>query len=351
MMKIGIFSDVAEEPNAGPGNHLNNLIKAVTAADTGHEFILLHTSAGDHKLYEGRDSLQISSNPLRNVRTLRTENFDILHLDCIAPFLGDTALVATQFGDVHFAPQHLWPQDRLTNYRKIVAQRILSPFFESVMVSSKSAKSNLVDGGIASDLLHVVNPGLDPAFREVEPDEGGDFLLHVSSCSIRKNPENMLKAYEMLADDHDIPLKIVGQGWSEDLIDRYISSSAVRNRIEWLGRVEKERLISLYQNALLYLAPTRHEGFGLTPLEAMACGTPVVSHHVYAVPEVVGDAALLVDNPEDAAAFADAIGRLLDDEGLRSELREKGLERVDLFSWEDTAEKVIDIYDSVDSRH
>ena len=102
-------------------------------------------------------------------------------------------------------------------------------------------------------------------------------------------------------------------------------------------------LVSAYQEADLLVHPSLYEGFGFPPLEAMACGTPVVSSDRTSLPEVLGDAALLVD-PEDAEALAGAMARVLDDETLRDSLRQKGLERARIYTWQRAAQQTMDVY-------
>jgi glycosyltransferase involved in cell wall biosynthesis len=116
-----------------------------------------------------------------------------------------------------------------------------------------------------------------------------------------------------------------------------------------LGRVTDEDLHKLYVAARLHVHPAHYEGFGLPPLEAMACGTPTVVSNVSSLPEVVGDAALLV-NPEDWEEIAVAMHRVLTDDDLRLELRAKGLQRAQCFSWHQAARQTLDVYRLVYAR-
>jgi glycosyltransferase involved in cell wall biosynthesis len=116
--------------------------------------------------------------------------------------------------------------------------------------------------------------------------------------------------------------------------------------VRFLGFLPDETLAVVYRLAAVFVFPSLYEGFGLPPLEAMACGTPVVTSNVSSLPEVVGDAALLVD-PYSAEAIADAMRRVLTDTSLRSDLRARGLARAGEFSWEQSARRVREIYDEV----
>ena len=120
----------------------------------------------------------------------------------------------------------------------------------------------------------------------------------------------------------------------------------LRDRVRFLGPVAEADLPVLYAAATAFVVPGRYEGFGLPVLEAMACGTPVACSNVSSLPEVVGDAGLLVDprNPEEMAI---AIHRLVTDDALHAELRDKGLQRAQTFSWEKAARKTLDVYRKV----
>ncbi|MDY6766080.1 MAG: glycosyltransferase family 4 protein [Candidatus Nanohaloarchaea archaeon] len=356
-MKVGIFSDVAESRSGGPDNIMYNLVDQLCSLDHGHDIVLLHTSQGDSDIYDGRDDMQIPENPARSALKLRSEGFDVVHFDSVAkqeslvyPFLLDAALVATQYGDVHFADADIRPQSRRQILEKRWAQRVASRFLDTVMPISESAKQNL-SKGIPADKMEVVYPGLDRIFEDVEVlprEERSPFLFNVSNLNARKNPAALLGAYERLvADGYDHDLKIAGKNWNEDVLAAHMDDAAAMDRVELLGKIPVDEVKEYYKRCMVYLAPTRHEGFGLTPLEAMACGTPVVSNGVYAVPEVVGDAGLLVDDPDDVDGFTDAVERLLDDKELWATLSEKGQERAQEFTWEESARTVVNIYERV----
>jgi glycosyltransferase involved in cell wall biosynthesis len=171
------------------------------------------------------------------------------------------------------------------------------------------------------------------------------FVLFVGTIEPRKNLETLLEAWAQLAARP--PLVIAG-GWGW----RYES---VRERLERLGEgvrllgaVEPEALPALYNLATCLAHPAWYEGFGLTPLEAMACGTPVVCSDTSSLPEVVGDAALLV-SPAQVEGWRRTLERILDDADLRAELRRKGLVRAAQFSWDRTAELTWDVIEAAAS--
>lgn len=359
-MRIGIFSDIAEMPYTGPGNHIYNLIRFVRKQTDDHEIVCLHASEGDggSDLYEDGPHVSVSSNPVRGALQLWSHDIDVLHFTCISarevyvyPLLLRTENVVTQYGDVHYANPAIAPQSPLVLRRKRWMQPILSRLFSHIFVSSESAKRSFIKGGVPEEKLNVVSPGIDSSFHRLSPDitERDPFLLHVSSFQeTRKNPRLLLQAFEAVVENGcDVDLKIAGKDWSRDVLTTYGIGNETAERVQILGKVDEDELKQLYQDCRIYLAPTRHEGFGLTAAEAMACGAPVISHNLSAVPEVVGDAGVLVEDPDDVESFADAIMELLEDDSLRLSLAKKGLEQSSRFSWEKSAQNVIDVYDAI----
>ena len=173
----------------------------------------------------------------------------------------------------------------------------------------------------------VVYPGLD---RRFTPGPGGGrnrYVLHIGSSDPRDNTATALAAFGRAR--VDARLVVVGG-----------LSGPAQEGVEFLGRVSDDELVRLYRGAAAYLDTSLYEGFGYQALEAMACGAPFVGSNATSLPEVVGDAGLLVD-PTDAEALAAALGRVLTEPGLADELRRRGLERAREFTWERTAEALL----------
>lgn len=176
------------------------------------------------------------------------------------------------------------------------------------------------------------------------------FILHVGVLSPRKNLERLMGAYRRLraAGQIDHELVLAGsRGWRDEGILRRAATLDPSGRdIRWIGHVEDGDLPALYHLADLFAYPSLYEGFGIPPLEAMAAGTPVVASNAAAIPEVLGDAALLVD-PTDEDALAEGLRRALLSEGTRRELRERGRARAATFTWERTVRETLAVYDRV----
>ena len=171
-------------------------------------------------------------------------------------------------------------------------------------------------------------------------------VLNVGSNNPRKNIEGILNAVAELR-GQGIPIHFWKAGADFTPEQRqFIQAHQLESRVSYLGKPEREALNQLYSAADVLVAPSIYEGFGLTVLEAMACGTPVVASNVTSLPEVAGDAAVLVD-PQDTRAISQGIAQLWQDAPLRETLINRGLNRVKEFTWEKTAEKIADIYQDV----
>jgi glycosyltransferase involved in cell wall biosynthesis len=198
--------------------------------------------------------------------------------------------------------------------------------------------------------VHVVPNGIaavahgDPA-RGRALARGAPYILAMGTVEPRKDLPTLVRAFDAVAGaQSDLRLLIAGQdGWGADALTDSIGRARHRDRIDRLGWVDDRARSDLLAGAELFAYPSLYEGFGLPPLEAMAAGTPVVTTRAGALPEVVGDAALLVP-PGDVDGVAGALIRLLDDESERVRLVEKGRRRVSLYSWDRTAEALVGVY-------
>ena len=208
--------------------------------------------------------------------------------------------------------------------------------------------------------VHVVYEAADPRFFPQEPTACARvtrryglpeaFILYVGTIEPRKNLLRLLRAWEPLYLKRACgPLVLVGRrGWLSEPFFAALEASPARDGVILPGYVADDDLPAVYSAATLFVFPSLYEGFGLPPLESMACGTPVICSDAASLPEVVGDAARLV-NPEDVEALRAALQELWGDPDLRSELRERGLARSVQFSWKRAAQETLRVYDLAQS--
>ncbi len=226
-----------------------------------------------------------------------------------------------------------------------------------VIAISQATKDDLVRHyGADPARVSVVHHGLSPDFRPVE-DPGaiaaararhglaGPYLLYVGTVQPRKNLERLIEAFALALGEAselpDLTLAIAGRrGWLTEAIERRARELGIEGRVRFLGYLPDEELPALLSGATAFVFPSLYEGFGMPVLEAMACGAPVLTANSSSLPEVAGDAALLVD-PRDTHAIAAGLRRLVQDEALRAELRARGLAHAAGFTWERCARETL----------
>jgi glycosyltransferase involved in cell wall biosynthesis len=177
-------------------------------------------------------------------------------------------------------------------------------------------------------------------------------ILFVSTLEPRKGIDTLLDAYAVLVQTvPDVPLVITGKrGWYTEQSFAQVKQLGLETRVIFTDYIPDEDLPAIYNCASVLAFPSRYEGFGLTVLEAMACGTPVVCSSSSSLPEVAGDAALQVP-PDDALSLAQALQRVLTDAALRQQMKAQGLQQATRFSWARTAQETLAVYERVITRH
>jgi len=177
-----------------------------------------------------------------------------------------------------------------------------------------------------------------------------EYVLFVGVLEPRKNIPTLLRAFALLlAEKLDLGLKLViagGRGWGLAEIGTMVRSLGLQGHVLFPGFIDEADLPHLYRGALLFVYPSLYEGFGLPILEAMGCGVPVITSNTSSMPEVAGDAAVLVD-PTKPETLALAMASVLTDEALREKLRQKGIARARGFSWDAVARKTLEVYASL----
>ncbi len=223
----------------------------------------------------------------------------------------------------------------------------------AVIAVSESTKRDLVHyTGISEDRVFVVPEGVDDLFRPVayavarnflreNYGVGNEYALYVGSSHPRKNLRRLLEAFGSAKSD-GLPWDLLLVGVSPD--DLVAMPEANADDVRALGYVPREHLPFFFAACEAFVFPSLYEGFGLPVLEAMACGAPVIASNRSSLPELVGDAGLLVD-PYDVGCLSESLMRLHRDEGLRTALRRRGVERARLFSWDKTVEGTLRVYE------
>lgn len=217
-----------------------------------------------------------------------------------------------------------------------------------VIADSEATKKDLIKFlGIPPDKIKVIPLGVGEKFRVIENQsrkfnlpQDRKIILHVGGSAYNKNIEGIISAMS------NIFFIKIGADFTEPQ-KTLIRKLGLEDSIKFLGQVSKEDLVALYNIADVFVFPSFYEGFGLPILEAMACGTPVVTSNVSSMPEVAGDAATLI-NPHDVDSIASGINRVLRYDAVQYQrVVEKGLERAKKFTWKKTAEETLRVYEEV----
>jgi alpha-1,3-rhamnosyl/mannosyltransferase len=269
----------------------------------------------------------------------------------VMPYAAPRPIVLTIHDIIPVRLPHFFPIRQRAMYRISLLLALRSA---AVVICDSEATRSDLKSSFRMDLsrLSVIHAGVAESFRpcpgkELDRVQAGyglppEYLLYVGSNKPHKNLPALIDALSILPNAP--PLVIAGETdprYSET--HRRIDRSGLSNRVRFLGAVKEEDLPGLYSGARAFVFPSLYEGFGLPPLEAMACGVPVACSGIPCLREIAGDAALFF-NPKDRDSMAAAIERILTDQPLRADLQNRGLRRASEMSWDATAKQALQVY-------
>lgn len=366
-MRIGIDARLVYYTQAGITQYIERLVESLARVDDETEYMILQSRKDRVPLVDRPNFRRVPIWTPCHHRleqwSLRFEisafDLDVLHSpDFIPPSAGRFKSVITVHDLAFLLYPHFLTKESARYYGQI-DQAVRRT--DHIIAVSEATKYDLTQRlGVPDSKVTVIYEASSPQYRPLPEEEvrryverkfgiDGCYILFVSTIEPRKNVPGLLQAYRRLLDFYkdDVQLILVGgQGWLFDEVFGTVERLKLTERVRFLGRVDTVDLPYLYNAARLLVQPSFYEGFGLSPLEAMACGTPVIVSNVSSLPEVVGDAGLRVD-PEDVSELAVGMHRLLTDESLREEMIEKGLARAASFSWEKAARQTLEVYRKV----
>jgi len=384
-MNIGIYANYLLFEQAGIGKYTENLIKSLLKIDHQNHYFL-YFSYFRHRRARAR-LIKQKLGPLPANVTLRISSLPAAWLE----WLFSTQFKATKIFqdpiDVYFSPYvsgipkngfskmvttchdlvfRRFPEHRgrkLSNYylrrHKIAAQRC-----KTLIVPSLATKKDLQKFlAVPSQRIQIIAEAADDRFR-VTIDKrkkrevisryfspSVKYILSVGTLEPRKNLTKLVEAFSILP--HQIlrqyQLVLVGaQGWRNEQLARTIDSLNLKDKVIITGFVKDEDLPYIYKGATVFVYPSLYEGFGLPPLEAMACGVPVISSNISSLPEVIDGAGILVD-PENEVAIAEAIKKLILKPKLAQKIAKKGKARSRKFSWERAAKETLKLFKTINT--
>ena len=374
-LRIGIDYTAAVRQGAGIGRYTRELVRALAELDRSHDYVLFAAAGGQRPAdTDWPPNFQMRSVPLSDRALailwhrlrlplwveLVTGAVDIFHSpDFVLPPVRRAKTLVT----VHDLSFIRYPQCADANLRvylnKVVPRSVHRA--NLVLADSQSTKDDLVELlGVAPDRIEVVYPGVEKRFRPIEDqallekvrkryDLPPRFILGLGTLQPRKNFTRLIEAFASLQVCKFASLHLViagGKGWLYEEIFATVEQLSLKKKVVFPGFVADEDLPALYNLADLFVFPSLYEGFGLPPLEALACGTPVITSDASSLPEVVGEAGPMVE-ATDVEALAEAMKRVLEDDALRERMIAKGMKQARKFTWEQAAAKLLNLYEAI----
>jgi len=377
-VRIGIDYTAAVRQGAGIGRYCRELVRALARQEDGHEYVLLvagrlsapqmaalRAELGDSPHF-GLQPLWLSERWLNRLWhrlqiPLPVEaaagRLDLFHSpDFTLPPVWRARTILTVH-DLSFLRVPQYAEPNLRAYLEQAVPRSVRRA-DLVLADSQNTKDDVVELlHVPAERVWVVPAGVEPRFHRVADATElarvqqaygltRPFILSVGTLQPRKNFTGLIEAYHLLRAQHHVPHQLVivgGKGWLYEPILRRVAELGLQEEVRFLGFAADADLPALYSLADLFAWPSFYEGFGIPVLEAMACGTPVVASNVSSLPEVVGDAGLMV-TPGDGEALADALRRLLTDATLRADLIARGHAQAARFTWERAAQLLLQAY-------
>jgi len=368
-MRVGLDVTALPPQPFGAANYIIHLVQALLRVDTTNEYVIFakprHVSLFDstraHIVPSAFDSpvLRIAWEQTALPILARQHRLDLLHSPHYTMPLAKPCRVVVTFHDMTF---FLYPQMHLL-YKRIFFRTMIpltARRADALIAISESTRADIlrilriapsrvttIPYGIAAHF----QPRTDAREREAFCQQRNiprPFVLYVGNLEPRKNLPLLVRAFARLVTS-GLPHHLVfagARGWDDAALFTTIEELGLSARVHLPGYVPQSELPYLYSAADLCVYPSLYEGFGLPVLEAMACGVPVITSTISSMPEVTGDAALLVE-PNDVDALADAMRRVLTDRALNATLGAKGQARARAFSWERTAQATLALYTRV----
>jgi glycosyltransferase involved in cell wall biosynthesis len=372
-MRIAIDYTAAIRQGAGVGAYVRNLVAAMLAQDTSNQYTLLTS---------GRPSKERPFPDAENVRgrsiiipdrylnvlwyrwqiplpaTLFAGPTDIYHgPDFVLPPLNKKIRKVVTIHDLAFLEHPEYAVPSLAAYLRKVVPEAVNAADAVAVVSHEVGRTLTTHFQTPAEKLVVIENGVGKSFRRITDPIilaatrhkfalQHPLVLAVGTLEPRKNHIGLIKAFYQAQKKKNGPAMLAiagGQGWLYEETMRVVDELKLGKKVRFLGRVTDLELITLYSMADIFAFPSFFEGFGIPPLEAMACGAPVITSNVSSLPEVASDAALLV-NPHNIDEISQAITRLLEDEQLRVDLQKKGYQRAEQYTWDKSAQKMLHAY-------
>lgn len=287
----------------------------------------------------------------------KKNNINLIHCPAhVVPLMSSMKTIVT----IHDLAFKLFPETfkwQNRSYLNFIVPLSIKKADKVIAVSKNTKKDIIREYNVNPNKIKVIYNGVDEKYRRINDDEiinkikekyklPKDFILYLGTLEPRKNIERLIKGFNKTK-KNNIKLVIAGgKGWLYDDVFKLVKKLNLEEKVIFTGYIDEKDIVLLYNAATLFVYPSLYEGFGLPPLEAMACGTPVITSNLSSLPEVVGDAAITV-NPNNVKDLIEAIDKVLNNKELQRKMIQKGLKRANKFTWKNTARETIKVYKEV----
>ena len=372
-MNVGILSWMLDRKRTGVNNYLYNLIRNMIKNGKGNEISLIHYQRSSDTIYsQVKNDIIIPDIPFKLTsalgipRAVKNADIDLLHIPVhwynqITPFFLNRNI--KKVITIHDLTPILFPEmhTRDTNITWERSLKLIKNRTDIIISDSISTKNDCIKLlNIPEKRIRVIPLAADERYRPIKKKEliiqeiknryniQYPFILFVGTLEKRKNVPTLIKAfYKLKKSQIEHKLVIVGgKGWKYNQIFDLIEELKLQKDVIFTDYVSDEDLVKLYNTADIFVYPSLYEGFGLPPLEAMACGCPVITSNTSSLPEVVGDAGIMI-NPMDIDSLTTSMLKILTNPELKEEMGKKSLERAKMFSWKEAARETWKLYEDI----
>ncbi len=361
-LRIAVMSKQLDNWTSGSGHHLNELMNHVLDFnDRSIDFTFVHYQQSDNPIYSRVKELLIPRNPIAAGRILEHENFDIIHYTPLSVYAPIWGIRAKKTATVHGIEEVLYPEGYTLIQR--IHETVLQPAYmrrmDGIATVSEASRNYFIERyHVKPDRIFITTNGISSAYRYLSESEKNakilavpekPFVLHISRYSMRKNPETIINGFSRFIAHTGLDYNLVcaGKGWDCEEPRAMVTKAGLADRYIAPGFISEEIAVHLLNRASVFVFPSFAEGFGIPNIEAMACGCPVITSNIFAIPEIVGDAAHIIQKVDDSDELGTAIARIVTDHAYRNLLIERSLERVKKFNWNDSAQSILGYWKSL----
>lgn len=354
--RVAVMTKQLDNWTSGSGHHLNELMHHVLDLNDGtFDFTFVHYRKSENGIYSRVREMIVPRNPIVASRILSLERFDIIHYTPLSIYAPIWGIRARRTATVHGIEEVLYPEGYtlIQRMHELILQPAYMRRMDGIATVSQASKKYFTERyHVKSDRVFITTNGIGAAYRRLSeaelagirlPVPEKPYVLHISRFSMRKNPVNVINGFASFVRDTGLDCNLVcaGKGWDGEEARALARKAGITDRFVTPGFITEEEAVGLLNKASVFVFPSFAEGFGMPNVEAMACGCPVITSGIFAIPEIVGDAAHVLEKVDDPDETGKAIARVVTDSAYRELLVARGFERIKRYNWDDSARSIM----------